>query len=41
MTDPQIALMMLGLFIVFVFLGFPIAFHADGDGHRLWLLRLF
>ena len=26
MTDPQIALMMLGLFIVFVFLGFPIAF---------------
>ncbi len=26
MTDPQIALMMLGVFIVFVFLGFPIAF---------------
>ncbi|AZQ68462.1 TRAP transporter large permease subunit [Silicimonas algicola] len=26
MTDPQIALVMLGLFIVFVFLGFPIAF---------------
>ncbi|TRD15267.1 TRAP transporter large permease [Palleronia caenipelagi] len=26
MTDPQVALMMLGLFIVFVFLGFPIAF---------------
>ncbi|MGS4944989.1 TRAP transporter large permease [Meridianimarinicoccus sp. RP-17] len=26
MTDPQIALMMLGLFLVFVFLGFPIAF---------------
>lgn len=26
MTDPQIALMMLGLFILFVFLGFPIAF---------------
>ncbi|MEI4232979.1 TRAP transporter large permease [Roseovarius sp. D22-M7] len=26
MTDPQIALTMLGLFIVFVFLGFPIAF---------------
>ncbi len=26
MTDPQVALMMLGLFIVIVFLGFPIAF---------------
>ena len=26
MTDPQIALLMLGLFILFVFLGFPIAF---------------
>ena len=26
MTDPHIALMMLGLFIIFVFLGFPIAF---------------
>ena len=26
MTDPQIALMMLGLFILLVFLGFPIAF---------------
>mgnify|MGYP005846386841 FL=1 len=26
MTDPQLALTMLGLFIVFVFLGFPIAF---------------
>jgi len=26
MTDPQVALMMLGLFIIFVFLGFPIAF---------------
>jgi tripartite ATP-independent transporter DctM subunit len=26
MTDPQVALMMLGLFIVMVFLGFPIAF---------------
>ncbi|QGM21831.1 TRAP transporter large permease subunit [Spiribacter sp. 2438] len=26
MTDPQVALMMLGVFILFVFLGFPIAF---------------
>ena len=26
MTDPQVALMMLGIFIVLVFLGFPIAF---------------
>ena len=26
MTDPQIALAMLGLFIMLVFLGFPIAF---------------
>ncbi len=26
MTDPQVALLMLGIFILFVFLGFPIAF---------------
>ncbi|WP_095590239.1 TRAP transporter large permease [Actibacterium ureilyticum] len=47
MTDPQIALMMLGLFIVFVFLGFPIAFtlmamgigfgyYAYYDARRMW-----
>src|SRR6056297_2264210 len=47
MTDPQIALTMLGLFIVFVFLGFPIAFtlmamgigfgyYAYFDDRRMW-----
>ncbi len=47
MTDPQIALMMLGLFIVIVFLGFPIAFtlmamgigfgyYAYFDAGRIW-----
>ncbi|QCO57095.1 TRAP transporter large permease subunit (plasmid) [Pseudorhodobacter turbinis] len=47
MTDPQIALFMLGLFIVFVFLGFPIAFtlmamgigfgyYAYFDTRRMW-----
>ncbi|GGH41897.1 TRAP transporter, DctM subunit [Cribrihabitans marinus] len=47
MTDPQVALMMLGLFIVFVFLGFPIAFtlmamgigfgyYAYFDPNRQW-----
>ncbi len=47
MTDPQIALMMLGLFIIFVFLGFPIAFtlmamgigfgyYAYFDAGRMW-----
>ncbi len=47
MTDPQIALMMLGLFIIFVFLGFPIAFtlmamgigfgyYAYFDEGRMW-----
>ena len=47
MTDPQVALMMLGLFIVFVFLGFPIAFtlmamgigfgyYAYFDAGRMW-----
>jgi len=47
MTDPQVALMMLGLFIVFVFLGFPIAFtlmamgigfgyYAYYDEGRMW-----
>lgn len=47
MTDPQIALAMLGIFIVLVFLGFPIAFtlmamgigfgyYAYFDEHRMW-----
>jgi tripartite ATP-independent transporter DctM subunit len=47
MTDPQIALMMLGLFLIFVFLGFPIAFtlmamgigfgyYAYFDARRMW-----
>jgi tripartite ATP-independent transporter DctM subunit len=47
MTDPQIAIMMLGLFIVIVFLGFPIAFtlmamgigfgyYAYFDASRMW-----
>lgn len=47
MTDPQIALMMLGLFLIFVFLGFPIAFtlmamgigfgyYAYFDAGRMW-----
>jgi hypothetical protein len=26
MTDPQIGILMLGVFILFIFLGFPIAF---------------
>ena len=47
MTDPQVALMMLGLFILIVFLGFPIAFtlmamgiafgyYAYFDAARMW-----
>jgi len=47
MTDPQIALMMLGLFILIIFLGFPIAFtlmamgiafgyYAYFDAPRMW-----
>ncbi|NDD51007.1 MAG: TRAP transporter large permease subunit, partial [Flavobacteriia bacterium] len=47
MTDPQVALMMLGLFILIVFLGFPIAFtlmamgigfgyYAYFDAGRMW-----
>ena len=47
MTDPQVALMMLGIFIMLVFLGFPIAFtlmalgigfgyYAYFDADRMW-----
>ena len=47
MTDPQVALLMLGLFIVVVFMGFPIAFtlmamgigfgyYAYFDERRMW-----
>jgi tripartite ATP-independent transporter DctM subunit len=47
MTDPQIALSMLGIFIIIIFLGFPIAFtlmamgicfgyYAYFDGPRMW-----
>ena len=32
MSDPVIALLMLGLFIAFIFLGFPIAFTLMGMG---------
>jgi tripartite ATP-independent transporter DctM subunit len=46
-TDPQVALLMLGIFIAFVFLGFPIAFtlmalgigfgyYAYFDASRMW-----
>ena len=41
MTDPQIALMMLGLFIVFVFLGFPIAFTLMAMGIGFGYLAYF
>ncbi|MEO3430381.1 TRAP transporter large permease subunit [Pelagibius sp. CAU 1746] len=47
MSDPQIALFMLGIFIIIIFLGFPIAFtlmamgisfgyYAYFDGPRMW-----
>src|SRR3546814_7731803 len=47
MTDPQVALFMLGIFIIVIFLGFPIAFtlmamgisfgyYAYFDSHRMW-----
>lgn len=47
MTDPQVALLMLGIFISLVFLGFPIAFtlmalgigfgyYAYFDASRMW-----
>lgn len=47
MTDPQVALTMLGIFILLVFLGFPIAFtlmalgigfgyYAYFDAGRMW-----
>jgi tripartite ATP-independent transporter DctM subunit len=47
MTDPQIALLMLGIFIIIIFLGFPIAFtlmamgisfgyYAYFDAPRMW-----
>jgi len=48
MTDPQIAIMMLGIFIAVIFLGFPIAFtlmalgigfgyYAYYDADRMWI----
>ena len=40
MTDPQVGMLMLGLFIFIIMLGFPDRLHADGDGRRLRLLRL-
>ena len=40
MTDPQIGISMLVLFIFMIMLGFPDRLHADGDGRELRLLRL-
>src|SRR3546814_15179608 len=47
MSDPQVALMMLGVLVIIIFLGFPIAFtlmalgiifgyYAYFDDHRMW-----
>jgi len=36
-TDPQIAIMMLGLFIFIVMLGFPIAFTLIAMGLGFWV----
>ena len=40
MTDPQVGMLMLGLFIFIIMLGLPDRLHADGDGRGLRLLRL-
>ena len=40
MTDPQLGVLMLVLFIFLIMLGFPDRLHADGDGRRLRLPRL-
>jgi tripartite ATP-independent transporter DctM subunit len=40
MTNPEVALLMLGLFIVLVLLGFPDCLHPARHGCRFWLLRL-
>ena len=39
-TDPQLGVLMLVLFIFLIMLGFPDRLHADGDGRRLRLPRL-
>ena len=40
MTDPQVAILMLSMFIFLVLLGFPIAFTLIAMGVGFWLLRL-
>ena len=40
MTDPQIAIMMLGLFILIVFFRLSDCLYTHGDGYWFRLLRL-
>ena len=40
MTDPEVALLQLGILVFAIMLGFPVAYHADGARRRLRLLRL-
>ena len=40
LTNPEIAILMMGIFLFAVLLGFPIAFTLNGNGSWFWLLRL-
>ena len=39
LTNPEVAILMMGLFLFAVLLGFPIAFTLMAMGYRIWLLR--
>ena len=40
LTNPEVAIMMMGIFLFAVLLGFPIAFTVNGDGSWFWILCL-
>ena len=40
LTNPEVAILMMGLFLFAVLLGFPIAFTSNGNGNRIWILCL-
>ena len=41
LTNPEIAILMMVIFLFAVFLGFPIAFTLMAMGIRIWVLRIF
>ena len=41
LTNPEVAILMMAIFLFAVLLGFPNCIYINGNGSWFWLLRLF